>query len=614
MRKIFAFLLSLIVLCFGVDAFLGNACAQNQKATSPKSTKQSQVKTGRIITVGEHGQLKGFDGFQMALNMAQDMDEIKIEKGIINGSGFTIAANKVWEHGIKISGGWDEAFSKNSNNPEDTTLDGGSGDGQGPIFTISKKVIIENLAFKNGAGGAIVGNATFTNCIFTNNSAYYGGAVRGDGAFYNCIFTNNSSDHGGGAVRGDGAFYNCTFANNSIKYNSDVGGGGAVNGNGNFYNCIFTNNWTTSANGGAVSSNGNFYNCIFTNNSARFGGAAYGSAAFINCTFYGNQAAGAGGAVVGGKKIFNSIFYKNTAAKKGNDITVDGSLKIDFSLFNYVNGGADIGTSIVMGDPKFIDPDNGDLHLLSDSPCVGKGKQLSGLKDAKDINIKQGLTGKGINMGADEAVLTSALKDYARILEVSRAAQIITDNRSGLMWVKDGSSIGCNSGERLIWPEAVAFCEGLTYLGYFGWRLPSKQELEDFFHDNGRGLFMREIYWSGTTKDESADSAWRVDFGVGDVSFNSTTNDYNVCCVRTINPVKPVALETQKSVDDTSVKDNTVAAQDTEPTGNSDGVQKAAPKAPQTSQEATPTGTSDVIPVDSTSTSVEVSTVQVTVP
>ncbi|MDO8803920.1 MAG: DUF1566 domain-containing protein, partial [Elusimicrobiota bacterium] len=278
------------------------------------------------------------------------------------------------------------------------------------------------------------------------------------------------------------------------------------------------------------------------------------SATFINCTFYGNIAKiGTGGAFQGEGRIFNSIFYKNTADNHDNDIMVKGNLKIDFSLFNYLSGGADVGADIVMGNPKFIDPDNGDMHLNSDSPCIEKGKQLSGLKDAKNINIKTGVTGKGINMGADEAVLTSALKEFAK--EIS---SVTIDNKTGLMWVKVWNSAGCNNGETLEWEEAMAFCAGLTYAGYSDWRLPSKEDFTDI--PNNLSLF--GPYWTATT--EERNFAWYR--GRHGMSKRPKNYSFSVRCVRATVVAEPMKSETQKSEDMSLAKEDTVAPQAVETT------------------------------------------------
>lgn len=437
MCKIFTLFLSFMILGVGVDAFLKNSIAQDVKGAYKEHIKQPRVKTGRIITVGDHGQCKGSDGLQLALNMALDRDEIRIERGAFKVSPLSIAESKVWKRGIRISGGWDETFTKKSNNTDYTTLEGNS-------FTISKKVFIENIVFKNNTvnvptygiaafsncifkdsveGGAVNGSGiTFHNCVFTNNSARNGGAVIGYGmTFYNCAFISNSARQEGGAVFGElysggtNTFHNCTFANNS----ADIGG--ALVGNGTFHNCIFANNRAFRC--GAIQSNKSiFSNCIFTNNSAETaGGAICGSKSINKCTFYGNKAKENTGAVGGVRSIFNSIFYKNTAAGKGSDISGGDDLKIDFSLFNYLSEGADVGKHVIMGDPKFVGPDNGDLHLRPDSPCIDKGKRPSKRKSTTSFTSKPDVEEKGINMGADEAALTLALKYYQRTLEAKIA-------------------------------------------------------------------------------------------------------------------------------------------------------------------------------------------------
>jgi hypothetical protein len=418
-------------------------------AKGKKGLFAATIRIWRMLTVGEHGTFKGFDGLQMAINMAQDMDEIRIERGTIEASGLVVPQSKAWKNGIKISGGWNETFQENSNNPEETVLDGKQMENR--ILSISNSegvVWIENLTFRDSKGGAVTGKGTFTNCMFTNNSitrswlfgsdggafngdgaftnctftsnsASNGGAVSGGGTFTNCTFTSNSSSGSGGAVDPGGTFTNCTFTSNSAMWggavsarsgggtfsnctftsNSAASSGGAVSDGGTFTNCTFTSN-STSGSGGAVDRGGTFTNCTLTTNSASDGGAVRGTGSFFHCTFYGNKAKGSGGAFSGGGKIINSIFYKNTAAEKDNDITVGGNLEIDFSLLNYLSGAANFGANNIMGDPKFVDPDNGDFRLRSDSPCIGKGKPLPELKDLKDLDGKPLVVGKSVNIGA----------------------------------------------------------------------------------------------------------------------------------------------------------------------------------------------------------------------
>lgn len=529
-RKIFVVVLSFIVFgsVLGEGALLKSAYAQEKKAASQH---------GRMLTVGEHGQFKDFDGLQMALNMAQDMDEIKIEKGVIKASVLVIPANKVWEHGIKISGGWNETFGEKGNKPEETSLDGG-GNQHRILYILNSKgtVNIENMTFTNSNGGAVKGDAIFDNCAFTNNSANNndwrnsgnseteGGAVKGDGKYTNCTFTNNSAKSGG-AVSGNGAlsFTKCTFTNNMATGKPDMGGipgGGAVSlseGNGSFIGSIFINNSAVSS-GGAVNSvlyggalgkgffkdKGSFFNCTFTNNSAGIaGGAVNGIDDFFNSTFYLNNANRSGGAFSGGGKIINSIFYKNTVAGKDNDITVSGNLEIDFSLINFLSGAANFGANIIMGDPKFVDSDNGDLHLRSDSPAINKGKLLPEFRVVTDLDGKPRVVGGKIDMGAYEwykganenarekgAALeekkTSDLKDNVSSAVVGEAKKpsgfkdngngTVTDIETKLMWTKVAAM-----GSAYEKYDASKFLQQLNeqkYAGYSDWRLPKIEELE----------------------------------------------------------------------------------------------------------------------------------------
>ncbi len=365
-----------------------------------KGTIRGDVRVWRSLTVGEHGQFKGFDGLQMALNMAKDMDEIRIEKGVIGASGLVIPENKAWDHGIKISGGWNDTFTEKSeakkseveetgrdytsknytvDDPEATVLDGEGKESR--ILNISNsrgEVLIDNLTFSNSKGGAVLGSGYFTNCTFANNSADNGGAVYSKegriSTFTNCTFTNNSASYGG-AVLGDGTFTNCTFINNSAS-----NGGGAVLGEGDFNNCTFTNNSAYSGSwgegGGAVLggtynrnkgsfsvslSDGIFTNCTFTNNSAKRygrGGAVRGGGTFNNCIFINNSASSyhyeedSGGGAVRGRGIFNNCsFTNNSTSDDGGAVRVRG-----YGIFNnciFTNNSASEDGGGVRGDGTF---------------------------------------------------------------------------------------------------------------------------------------------------------------------------------------------------------------------------------------------------------------------
>jgi|SRR3989339_1721013 len=117
----------------------------------------------------------------------------------------------------------------------------------------------------------------------------------------------------------------------------------------------------------------------------------------------------------------------------------------------------------------------------------------------------------------------------------------ITDNRTTLMWVKDGNSAGCNNGATLTWEQALVFCEGLTYAGYSNWRLPNRREMFSIVAFNtsvpaiNTGYFLNTkltYYWTSTTYIPITTNAWYVDFSDGTAYGNLKTTPNYVRCVR----------------------------------------------------------------------------------
>ncbi len=332
-----------------------------------------------------------------------------------------------------------------TNNSIPVSLLGSSGTFTNCTFSNSEVSLVDsggaftNCTFTNNKEGAISldrSRGAFTNCTFTNNSANSWGVVslhsdvtgsssgaftnctftRNNGRavyltfvkelassssiFTNCTFTNNSAAGTGGAVSGGGTFTNCTFTSNSAS-----SGGGAVWGGGVFTNCTFTGNSAGKGEGGAVNGGESFVSCLFYKNSASSGGAIKITGKVINSTFYGNNAEKEGGAIAGGGSIINSIFYKNMAGGKENDITATGSMEIDYSLVNHLTGAANFGShNLIMSDPKFVNPEQGDFHLAPDSPCINAGTEVPDVfKDRPtDLDGKPRVVGGKIDMGAYE--------------------------------------------------------------------------------------------------------------------------------------------------------------------------------------------------------------------
>ncbi|MBA7688130.1 hypothetical protein ES703_96606 [subsurface metagenome] len=109
-----------------------------------------------------------------------------------------------------------------------------------------------------------------------------------------------------------------------------------------------------------------------------------------NCSFSQNyvDTTDGGGAIfndaTSSSEVINSILWGDSGP--GNQGTeIQGTATVSYSD---VEGGAD-GEGNIDADPQFVDPNGGNLHLLSDSPCIDAGNSTP-LLDAK---ITQDLDG-----------------------------------------------------------------------------------------------------------------------------------------------------------------------------------------------------------------------------
>lgn len=194
-------------------------------------------------------------------------------------------------------------------------------------------------------------------------------------------------------------------------------------------NCIFYDNIADNGqNGGGVvnrfSSSPTIINCIFGGNSADGdGGAIHNSVSsspkIINSTFYENSAGGNGGAIASVSNspptITNCIFWGDKASE-GPEI-YDGPGSIADVTYSDVQGGypgdKNIGSSPDHA-PLFVDPENGDFHLQSGSPCIDAGTDMLTIGGESfaltdftltDFEGDPRIVGEAPDMGADEALL-----------------------------------------------------------------------------------------------------------------------------------------------------------------------------------------------------------------
>ncbi|MEE9129111.1 MAG: right-handed parallel beta-helix repeat-containing protein [Phycisphaerales bacterium] len=260
---------------------------------------------------------------QAGMDAAQAGDTVLVADGIYTGPG-----NKnLFYPGVPLT-------VRSENGAESCIIDcEGVGNAFFLVLDEPPDFIIDGFTIRNGngrGGGLFIHHnceATIRNCVITQCTSNTGGAILcEDGSsptLINCVITANTATNGGGLYIWFGSsptLINCTITNNI----ADADGGGVY---------------------------------LFT-----FGT----SPSFINCTITDNLGKRSGGGVFvlsGSPVILNSIVWRNT----GEQIT-DNSETLTVR-YSDVEGGWP-GTGNIDADPLFLDPDNGDYHLSSGSPCI----------------------------------------------------------------------------------------------------------------------------------------------------------------------------------------------------------------------------------------------------
>ena len=121
---------------------------------------------------------------------------------------------------------------------------------------------------------------------------------------------------------------------------------------------------------------------------------------------------------------------------------------------------------------------------------------------------------------------------------VSTDGYCVTDNLTGLMWVRSPDSV------TRTWQQALDYANGLSLCGYTDWRLPNVNELESmvnteepdsasWLNTQGFSNVQSHNYWSSTSYANYTGYAWIVYMWNGDVyAFYKSYNDYYVWPVR----------------------------------------------------------------------------------
>ena len=253
-----------------------------------------------------------------------------------------------------------------------------AGDDAGGIYcysgsdpTISFCEITDNEAEDKGGGiyCKTNSNPTIKDCEINLNNAYMGGGIycaSSEPQIERCIVSGNqTSGDGLDENYADGGGIYCSLSDPSIL------------------NCIISDNVSDDDAGGIYCYNGSDPN-------------------IINCTLTGNEADDKGGGIYckdgSDPEITNCILWDDTAVSGSEIYTASSSPVVSYSD---VEGGWS-GAYNINNDPCFVDPNNDDFHLGTDSPCINAGDPNGDYTGQTDIDGQPRVMAGRVDMGSDE--------------------------------------------------------------------------------------------------------------------------------------------------------------------------------------------------------------------
>lgn len=214
-----------------------------------------------------------------------------------------------------------------------------------------------------------------------------------------------------------------------------------------------------------------------------------------------------------------------------NSVTVSLLVSNNTVAINAPSVDGDVGDSVYAGTGKVIVWDAG-------SDWSGSATTLTYTVVAESLNWPAAVAQTGqtssYEEGDDGNIQAGVAWPDPRFTDNGNGS--ITDNMTGLEWIKDPHSLSGNASKEN-WSNAITFCQELTYAGHSDWRVPSRRELvslidyETLRLTDGNpfiGIKLDAGYWSGTTFAYSTSRAWSVLMANGYWDFSSkiVTSNY----------------------------------------------------------------------------------------
>jgi predicted outer membrane repeat protein len=370
---------------------------------------------------------------QTVLDICKDGDTVLVYPGTYADGGI-VAPGYTLTNRVCVT---NDVLVQSVSSPDDTIIEGQadpvSTNGPGAVrgvyltggaefsgFTIMNGHTYTNAATSNedqkGGGVYMINGATLTNCVVTGcSAAFHGGGVyaRFLAYIHNSELRGNQSDSfGGGAYLFDWAFiqdsrvefnradsyagglslsYAAVAERCTIVSNQASSGGGIQCGNQSILSQCGVQNNTAYGGGGAWANNGcKMENSLFSGNHATSwdGGGIYfqDGGTLRNSTVSGNTASSAAGVFCNGQsEIVNSIIIDNASDNWGEAYSGTNTIWTK----NCVSPDPDATGGNITNAPLFLDAAAGDYHIVSNSPCVDEGADVS-LSTLEDLDGKYG--------------------------------------------------------------------------------------------------------------------------------------------------------------------------------------------------------------------------------